>query len=239
MIAKKDQVLPSRPRGARPTPRHKLAGATPHRIKGATPGQFAVIPSQLSFWLNNVDGDCVTAEEAFAKACYSPEIFIQDTTVKMWATAHGVLKGANLLEVIEWMESSGFQQDGHMYTDGTPTSIDWTDAPTLRNAISQGPVKIGVAADQLENVVPNPPINGWFATGFTSDQNEDHCVSLCGYGTISWLAQKLGVSVPSEVDGTQPGYLLFTWDSIGIIDVPSMIAITSEAWLRNPTTIIK
>jgi hypothetical protein len=31
---------------------------------------------------------------------------------------------------------------------------------------------------------------------------------------------------------------LFTWNSIGIIDVPSMLAITQEAWLRNPTTVI-
>ena len=37
---------------------------------------------------------------------------------------------------------------------------------------------------------------------------------------------------------TKPGYALFTWDSIGIIDVPSMIAITSEAWFRQPTTVI-
>jgi hypothetical protein len=229
--------LPPRPRGARPTPRHKLAGATPHRIRGATPNQFAVIPSQLSYWLNNVDGDCVTAEEAFAKACHSPEIVIQDATVKAWASAHGVLNGANLLQVVEMMEKSGFQQDGYSYSDGAVTAIDYADAPTLQNAISQGPVKIGVAADQLENVVGTS--NGWFATGFTSDQNEDHCVSLCGYGTISWLAQQLGVSVPSGMDGTQTGYLLFTWDTIGIIDVPSMIAITGEAWLRTPTTIIQ
>ena len=32
---------------------------------------------------------------------------------------------------------------------------------------------------------------------------------------------------------------MFTWDSIGIIDVPSMIAITQEAWLRQPTTAIR
>ena len=36
-----------------------------------------------------------------------------------------------------------------------------------------------------------------------------------------------------------PAYALFTWDSIGIIDVPSMLAITGEAWLRNPTTVVK
>ncbi len=223
-------------RGAWATSRAKLCGSTPHRVRGATPAQFAVIPSKLSYWLNNKYGDCVTAEEAFAKACYNPEIFIQDSTVQSFAQTYNLLNGADLLNVIQLMESHGFQQDGETYTDGSPTSIDYTNAAILQNAISLGPVKIGVAASQLENVVGAE--NGWFAVGFRHDSNEDHCVSLCGYGPISWLAQKLGVSVPSGVDGTQPGYLLFTWDTIGIIDVPSMLAITGEAWLRNPTTMI-
>jgi hypothetical protein len=32
---------------------------------------------------------------------------------------------------------------------------------------------------------------------------------------------------------------MFTWDSIGIVDQRSMIAITHEAWLRDPTTVEK
>ena len=136
--------------------------------------------------------------------------------------------------------SSGFQPgDGNTYGDGPYMSVDWTNAAALQSAIAVGPVKIGVAADQLENAVPDPPTNGWFATGFQPDSNEDHCVSLCGYGTIAWLAEQLGVSVPDGVDGTQPGYALFTWSSIGIIDVPSLLAICGEAWLRNPVTVIQ
>jgi hypothetical protein len=45
-------------------------------------------------------------------------------------------------------------------------------------------------------------------------------------------------SVLQGVDGSKPGYAMFTWGSIGIIDVPSMVAITHEAWLRTPTTIV-
>ena len=41
--------------------------------------------------------------------------------------------------------------------------------------------------------------SGWFGTGFHADGNEDHCVSLCGYGPVSWLAQQLGVQVPAGV----------------------------------------
>lgn len=210
----------------------------PVRIVGPTPAQFIVIPAQLSMWLNDVAGDCVTAEEAFAKACNSPEIFITDGTVLAWATKNGVLNGADLTQVLDLMQTAGFQQDGNLYNDGPFNAVDWTNTTALQNAIAQGPVKIGVAADQLENAVGtvDPPPSGWFATGFTADSNLDHCVSLCGFGTIAWLAEELGVSVPDGVDGTQPGYALFTWDSIGIIDIPSLLAICGEAWLRSPVS---
>jgi hypothetical protein len=191
-------------------------------------------------WLNDVDGDCVAAEEAFAKACGNPgnpELFITDDTVLGWATRNNVLNGTYLTTVLDLMRSDGFRQGGVLYNDGPYTSVDWTNAAALQNAIWKGPVKIGVAADQLQNAVPNPPSNGWFASGFQQDSNEDHCVSLCGYGTIQWLADQLGVIPPMGMDATRPGYGLFTWKSVGIIDVPSMQAITGEAWLRTPTTV--
>ena len=228
----------ARPRGARPSPRHRLASATRHRIVGATPAQWLWLPKQLSMWHNDVDGDCVTAEEAFAKACSTPELFITDDTVLAWATANNFLNGADLITVLDLMRTAGFQQDGKLYNDGEPDAVDWTNTTALQNAIVQSPVKIGVAADQLENAVPDPPTNGWIATGFTEDTNEDHCVSLCGYGTINWLITQLAPGVPYGADGTVPAYALFTWSSIGIIDVPSMLAITGEAWLRNPVTIV-
>ena len=131
------------------------------------------------------------------------------------------------------------------YDDGAHFSVNWTNSATLRSAIAEGPVKLGIAADQLESTWAAAGggqaggESGWFATGYQKDTNEDHCVTLCGYGSMSWLAQQLGVPVPAGVDGTQPGYAMFTWDSIGIIDVPSMIAITQEAWLRRPTTVTR
>jgi hypothetical protein len=223
--------------GARPSPRHRLAAATPHEARTDLPPQFLVVPSVLSYWLNNSAGDCVTAEEAFAKACSG--ILISDDTVLAWATANNVLNGADLDQVLQLMQFAGFSQDGDTLNDGPATSVDWTAKATLQSAISQGPVKIGVAAAQLQALQGTTTIgvsNGWLATGFSADPNMDHCVSLCGYGTIAWLAEGLGVAVPAGVDGTSLGYALFTWKSIGIIDEPSMLAITSEAWLRSPTT---
>src|SRR5690348_17266653 len=81
------------PRGAIASPRHKLAAATPHIITGVTPPNRIYVPAQLSFWGNNQYGDCVTAEEAFAKACYLPEILISDQTALGWASQHGFLNG--------------------------------------------------------------------------------------------------------------------------------------------------
>lgn len=231
---------PRMPRGAIPSPRSKLAAAMPHRILGTTPATYFNIPKKIAFWGNDANGDCVTAEEAFAKACNNPEVFISDQVAISWARRHGFLNGAVLIDVLEAMASTGFEQGGETFDDGPCFSVDWTNAPLLNNAIANGPVKIGVGGNQLNDVYnANSAKNGWFATGFQPEPDEDHCVSLCGTGTLAWLAQALGVSVPAGVDGTQPGYGVFTWDSIGIIDVPSMLAITHEAWLRNPTTVTK
>jgi hypothetical protein len=228
----------ARARGAKPSPRHRLAGATPHRIVGETPAQYFWRVAQLSMWLNDVDGDCVTAEEAFKDGC-SPGVFITDDTVRAWATANGFLNGADLITVLDLMQTNGFQQDGQTFGDGPPLSVDWTNADILHNAIVQGPVKIGIAADQLDKVVPNPPTNGWVAQGFQPDSNEDHCVSLSGFGPIYWLLEQIGAPLPDGVDGTLPGLAMFTWKSIGVIDVPSMLAITGEAWLRVPNFVMK
>jgi hypothetical protein len=191
-------------------------------------------------WGNYDHGDCVTAEEAFAKACNNPEIFISEAGVIAWATRHGVLEGAYLTDVMTWMQTDGFVESSCIYDDGPHSSVNWTDAGTLQSAISRGPVKIGVAADQIDTAWNSTGgKSGWFGTGWHADNNEDHCVALCGYGSISWLAQQLGVQVPAGVNGTQPGYAMFTWDTIGIVDVPSMRAVTHEAWLRQPTTVIK
>jgi hypothetical protein len=230
-------------RGAIPSPRHRLAAAEPHKIVSGVPAQFIRIPKQLSMWGNDTYGDCVTAEEAFAKSCHTPEIFISESFVIKWAGANGFLNGADLITVLDKMESEGFTPTKWNYKDGHPVSVDWTSPSVLHSAIFSGPVKIGIAAGQLDAVVaPNPsfiPENGWIATGFQRDTNEDHCVALCGYGTITWLAAQLKTRVPLKINGSVQAYAMFTWNSIGIIDESSMIAITHEAWLRNPTTIVK
>jgi hypothetical protein len=224
----------SRPRGATPSPRHRLAAAAPHVATTPTPPSFLWLPPKLSMWANDRFGDCTVAEEAFAKGA-TTGIFIPDETVIAWAEANGAINGDTLIDVLDKMQTGGFVVGATTYDDGAPLAVDWTSAATLQNAISHGPVKIGVAADQLDTTVEEQG-NTWLAMGFKKDENLDHCVSLCGYGAIAWLADQLGAKFTGEI-ADAPAYALFTWGSIGIIDTPSLLAITGEAWLRQPTSI--
>jgi hypothetical protein len=241
--SKPGEIMPvqSPMRGHIPSPQSVLDAApryTPHPDAPSTPPNFITLPQKISWWGNDTYNCCETTEEAFAKTCNSPEIFISDDDVIAWATSYNVLGGSTAPVVMTDMQTGGFVESPVNYADGPYSYVDYTNATTLQSAISNGPVKLGVAADQLQQVV-NGGQSGWFATGFQSEKNYDHCVSLCGYGTISWLAQQLKVQVPQGIDGTKPGYAMFTWNSIGIIDWPSVQATASEAWLRYPTTVAR
>jgi hypothetical protein len=183
----------------------------------------------------------VSAEEAFAKAAYplyggagSTELFLPDNVVYDFANSHGFLNGAMLTDVMDAMASYGMPYQGTTYTDGPYQSVDYTNWDVLTSAIYQGPVKIGVAAGQLENVVGQS--NGWFSGNFSNDQNIDHCTSLSGYGTVAECFAMLNVPVPSGADPGENALLFFTWRTIGVVTHKSLIAITGEAWLRTPTT---
>lgn len=228
----------ARMRGAIATPRHRLAAATPYvPLLLAAPTQLAFIPPTLSMWLNDQYGDCVTAEEAFAKAVASimagqPELFIADATVKAYASAHNLLNGAMLDQVLDLMRTHGFDQGGYTYGDGGKATVDYTNQAVLMDALSQGPVKLGVAAGQLEKAVGQH--NGWFATGFQKDGNLDHCTGCSGGGPIDWLLAQLGVPGVGRNDF---GVLFYTWRTIGVMAHQSLINICGEAWIRTPTTV--
>lgn len=229
------------PRGAKPTPRHKLLAATPHRPTVAAPAQFAVVPKQLSMWGNQQYGDCVTAEEAFAKACAAlmagyPEVFVPEQTAVGWANARGFLDGAVITDVMDAMQKTGFQVGPQLYNDGPYHAVDYSNEAVLQSAISQGPVKLGLDADALPQTAGSQ--QGWYAVGGTPEQfrNEDHCTGLCGYGPAAWLFEQLGVPLPAALQG-KSGYLFFTWSTIGFVDHAWIMSTVAEAWLRTPTTV--
>jgi hypothetical protein len=237
------------PRGAIPSPRWELAAAVPHipDPKISIPASFLMWPVQMSSWNNYTYGDCVSAEEAFAKATAAPQTFIPEATVVAWASAHGYLNGAVLTAVMKTMQTNGFPLNNKTYDDGAYSSVNWTEAAILNSAIySHGPVKLGVGADDFQSNADGsvtPGTSGWTMHNYPKGLAEDHCVSLCGYGTLEELVtlfQKHNVTVhPAEGMPTTLCYAMFTWNSIGIVDQQSMLNMTYEAWIRNPVTIVK
>jgi hypothetical protein len=223
---------PIRPRGARPSPRHKLAAAQPH-VAIAAPAEFAHLSPTLHYWGNQTYGNCVPTESMAAKA--ADGFVATEAEGIAWAQANGWLNGAELTEVMDVAIKDGIPIGGQVLKDGPYNSVDWTDYPTLCSAIAQGQVKIGVAATQLENAVGDS--NGWTLLIARQDGNIDHCTGLAGYGSLAYCCQQLGVSVPSGANPATPCVILFTWSTYGILSHDALKAITAEAWLRVPTTI--
>lgn len=232
------------PRGARPSPRHVLCGAPSFRPLAAPPAQVAWVPQKLDYWGNNQYGDCVTAEEAFAKACYgldgqgggkTNEIFIDTSTVVSWCRRNGYLNGADLGSVLQSMSQSGFSVGSQLYNDGAYHTVDYSNETTLQAALAQGPVKIAIDASVLPSGAGSR--QGWVAVGNKGGRGTDHCVSIAGYGPAQFLFDQLAVSLPSGVSANQPGYLLFTWSTIGFVDHAWIMGTCAEAWIRNPTTV--
>lgn len=232
--------------GAIATPRWKLAAARPHFCRGTTPTQWPnTLPAFLEMWLNATYGDCVTAEEAAAKAFWSvicglAETKITDATVKAFCDKYDFLNGANLTDVMDKMIQDGFQQDAG-YKDGPYASVDFSNEGVLQNALSQGPVKIGMDASALPSGAGNQ--QGWTAFGGSPGQfsNEDHCTGLWGYGPTKYLASLIektfNVTVSLPADAPANGYLHYTWATIGIVDHAWIMSTCGEAWLRSPTTV--
>ncbi len=223
-------------RGAKPSPRHKLLEAAPHVVVTAPPPQWAYVPPHLSMWGNDQHGDCVTAEEAFAKACYSPEIFIDDAVVIGWASRHGVLEGASLTEVLDaFAQRDGFAIGGQEYGNGPYYGVNYADEIVLRSAVATGPVKIAIDADALP--VDAGRTSGWYSLGTGRFTNTDHCVSVCGFGPAGWLYQQMGVPLPAGLPASTVGFLIYTWNTIGFVVFGWIQGTCVEAWVRNPTTV--
>ncbi len=237
------QINQQLPRGARRTPVEKIiesirtGKAAIHRTLAAPPAQVIVVPPKLSMWGNSQYGDCVSAESAFSMAAYSTyvgldEIFIPEANVISWARSHGFLNGADLLEVIQAMQADGIKDDkGILRKAGVPSSVKYSDETTLQSAIAQGPISIAIDANALPSGAGNK--SGWSAFYHRQYPSTDHCVGLSGYGPTSELFKTLGVPAPSGAPTN--GYLLFTWNTIGVVDHGWLLGTCVEAWVRNPT----
>jgi hypothetical protein len=229
------------PSGEFPTPNHELAAAQPYRAAGSAPESFMARPIGIGFWGNDKVSNSSWAEEAFAKAYAEPKVFVPTDVVLLTARECGSSNFAR------FMRTQGFQMDGTAYLDGPFNSVDWTNRVALNGAIANvGPVKIGVASGNFASC-PHGEVtsgtSGWAIYGLPTGQPENHCASLCGYGPLPALVglfewYGINVNVPSGMPA-ELCYAMFTWGSIGIVDRQSLMNITCEAWVRNPTTIVK
>jgi hypothetical protein len=234
------------PSGEFPSPNYELASAQPYRAGGAAPESFLAWPIEIGFWGNATASNSSWAEEAFAKACAEPRVFIPADVVLLTAQACGSSNFAR------FMQTHGFQIDRIAHLDGPFNKVDWTNTAVLNDAIANvGAVKIGVASASLTasphgRVTHNqvtPGTSGWAIYDLPAGQPGNHCASLCGYGRLAALAslfERYGIMVNAP-SGMPAGlcYAMFTQGSIGIVDHQSLMNVTGEAWVRNPTTIIK
>lgn len=222
-------------RGARPSPRHKLLAAEPFKKELAAPAQYGFPRPKTDMWGNDQYGDCVSAEEACAKAtaAVTPELFIAENTVIAWARDHGFLNGANLTDVMDAMAKDGFGQGGTVYGDGPYKGVDYSNEAVLQAAICVGPVKIAIDANALPQGAGNH--DGWTAFGRGNFPNTDHCVNVLWFGPAAFLFGLLNLPVPSGVpSGTL--YVVYTWNTFGIVDHEWLMGTCVEAWIRQPTS---
>jgi hypothetical protein len=229
------------PGGELPRPNQELAAAQPYRAVGAPPESFIAWPIEPGYWGSDQASNSSWAEEAFAKACAEPRVFIPADLVLSTSRKCGSSNFA------EFLQTHGFEMDRKAYLDGPFRSVDWMNEAVLSGAIATtGPVKIGIASANLAFGAQGqvtPGTSGWAIYGLPKGQPENHCASLCGYGPLAALSDLfdrhgINVNLPA---GMPAGlcYAMFTWGSIGIVDRQSLINITGEAWVRNPTTIGK
>lgn len=232
--------------GAIASPRHLLAGSYPYRARRAFPEAWGVVPPKLSVWGNDRYGDCVTAEEAGNIAAYAEAMGVQpprcllDGVVISWCRENRFLNGAVISEVMDALhpdKKNGLTDAKVAYFVQSYQTVDWENRADLCSAIfeSKSCIKIGIASGCLGEAVQGR--NGWMVLSTTKSRRIDHCVGLCGYGPLSYLAGLCGVEVPGNADPNQFCYLMFTWGTVGIVSESAMWAMTGEAWVRNPGSV--
>lgn len=202
--------------------------------RAAIPTAVAFNP-KLQMWGNDQYGDCVSAQEAFAKACCG--IQISDSDLISWAGRHGLLNGAMLPDVMDLLVRDPFALGGHRYGDGPYESVDYNDESAVCAALATYKAPLNIAIDH--SALPSGAGNrmGWYRLDVTgSYRNYDHCVGISGYGPAKFMFPLYGAQVPAGLDPDKIVFGLFTWKTIGLIDISWLQAACSEMYVRKPTT---
>ena len=234
------------------TPAQKQARAAgPWHKAAAYPPTWSIVSPKNSMFLNDRDGDCVLAGECVNINAHwylmtGQPIIISDAEVQSYGANHGILNGADLLQVVGMMSASN--SDGLTYSSGTTTTMYCDGIGTAVNQQSRdavcsacyscsGSLKMGVAGDDLSRIGAGNA-NGWYL-GSASSNNIDHNVEMLGYGPASYCFGVLNVPIPAGVDPTQFCYLVNTWSTIGVVNAP---VVETSGWcdeidMRTPTSV--
>lgn len=202
--------------------------------RAAIPTAVAFNP-KLQMWGNDQYGDCVSAQEAFAKACCG--IQIPDDGLITWAGNHDLLNGAMLTDVMDLLAKDPFVLNDHKYGDGPYQSVDYKDESAVCAAIATFKAPLNIAIDH--SALPSGAGNqmGWYSLDVSGSYTTyDHCVGISGYGPAKFMFPLYGAQVPTGVDPEKIVFGLFTWKTIGLVDVSWFQAACSEMYVRNPTT---
>ena len=222
--------------GLIPTPPEKLAQVERFQAESRAEIPLAVaFYPKLQMWGNNQYGDCVSAQEAFAKACCGVQL--TDDELIAWAGQHNLLNGANLTDVMDLLKSSPFSVGSHNYGDGPYQSVDFTNEDAVVAAIAQNKAPLNIAIDHTALSSDAGNQMAWSSVNVQGKYtNYDHCVAIAGYGPAKILYPLYGGQVPAGMDPEKRVFPLFTWSTIGLVDLSFFQAATSEMYVRNPTT---
>ena len=191
--------------------------ATAHKIDApvAAPAAFLMWPVRMLMWGQemvlcdqDIYGDCVSTEEAMAKALTASQTFL------MWPIKRAMWGYDDFFAFAKAITASRqtqeFPEGAARADDGPHLSVDWTDSAMMASTIySHGPVMVGVAADQFENMGVTPGQSGWCLHGYPAGLQADHCTSICGYGQLAELVllfeqNDVAVTVPPPCRPASP-----------------------------------
>jgi hypothetical protein len=215
------------------------------------PAQWSIISPKNSMFLNDTDGDCVLAGECVNINAHwflvtGQPVIVPDAEVQTYGSKHGILNGADLLQVVGMMSvtnsdgltySSGTANT--MYCDGVGSAVNQQDRASICSACysCSGSLKMGVAGNDLSRINAGNS-NGWYL-GSCQSTNIDHNVEMLGYGTAAYCFGVLNVPIPAGVDPNQFCYLVNTWSTIGVVNAA---VVETSGWcneidMRTPTSI--
>ena len=224
--------------GMIPTSRNMLAQARPMMASPVAAPDRCVNSNGCKWhWdANNYTGTCVTAYLANWISAVTP-CDIPDANAIAWARAHHGMNGLNILAALGMLQKDPMTDAvGIEHRAGPHASCNWQDMDSVKDAVfTYRGLDLGVDHRMLQSAATNN--SGWVLSGVRRQYgNYDHSVGIIDYGPASFLAASYekfyGVKCPlGKLAAGAPAVGIYTWDTIGIVEVESFQNITGEAWV--------